>query len=157
MTDVAMNYEVDNPEIKAVLRSIAAKIGAVVPAGWGHLLMIFEYGTDANPGATFYASSAERMGVRDMLRKWLDRQENEVNPDHPVTQELRTEWHKLAALLLFQSGESEARITTSDMDAFNAAFGDQAGIAVEPSGDVLTLRLVTGDEAERLAARERTQ
>lgn len=67
------NYEVDNPEIKATLRSISEKIGSALPPGkkWGFMLMLFEYGPN---GANFYASSADRDDTLAVMKEWIAKQ-----------------------------------------------------------------------------------
>lgn len=77
---------------------------------------------------------------------------SELNPNHAVTREVREQWHKLCALVLFKTGKREMRITTEDITAM--ADSGYANITVWPKGDVLTLALVSDAEAERLARKE---
>lgn len=76
---------------------------------------------------------------------------NELNPNHPVTREMREQWHKLCALAMFKLGAPEVDITSADIAEFEAALGAGASITVHPKDDVLELRLVNGAEAARLA------
>lgn len=76
----------------------------------------------------------------------------ELNPNHPVTRELREQWHKLCALVMFKFGATEVRITTADMERFLNS--GRANITMHPKGEVLTLALVTDAEAARLARKE---
>lgn len=77
---------------------------------------------------------------------------SELNPNHPVTSSMREEWHKLCALLIFKSGKTEVTIDTSDLERFlNSGL---ANITMRPSGDAITLRLVSDAEAARLAREE---
>lgn len=74
---------------------------------------------------------------------------SELNPNHPVTIELREQWHKLCAILLFKSGATEVQITADDIERF--ANSVLTNITIHPEGDVLTLALVSSTEAARLA------
>lgn len=78
----------------------------------------------------------------------------ELNPNHPVTQEIRDQWHKLAALTLFILGTPELEITAEDIEEFSQALGPGAAVACDARGGKLTLRLVNGAEAARLARHE---
>jgi len=42
----------------------------------------------------------------------------ELNPNHPVTTEVREQWHKLCALVILKSGVRDVTITAQDIDAF---------------------------------------
>lgn len=72
----------------------------------------------------------------------------EGNPNHPVTRELREEWHKVAALILFVLGKEKIEITVEDIERFNEA--DKANIVAAPTGSVLRIYLVGDSEAARL-------
>jgi len=155
MKDVE-RYEIENPAIKATLRDIAQKIGSALPAGWGFLLHLFEFGTEDNPGATFYISNADRADAVRMLRAWIAKQEpsidGEVNPDHPMTLGVRQQWHKIVALLLMRSGP--ASFSSDDFAALGAA---NVAVAVDDHHDTLNVRLVSAAEAQRLAAAEQQE
>jgi hypothetical protein len=79
-----LNYEVENPEIKDIMRDIGGKIGGALPPKWGFMLMIFDESSEdnptksvANPGADsamFYISSHERSSVIKMMQEWIRRQ-----------------------------------------------------------------------------------
>lgn len=77
---------------------------------------------------------------------------NELNPNHPVTQELREQWYKLCALVIFKSGATEVQITSADIEAFTTS--GIANIVMRPKGHVITLSLVSDAEAKRLARSE---
>ncbi len=64
------HYEVDNPEIKALLLDLGRKLKKDMPEGWGFTLMIFEYGS--GPGF-FYLSSAMREDMIKMLHEAIDK------------------------------------------------------------------------------------
>lgn len=157
------NYEVDKPEIQATLREIAEKIGKPLPAGWGFLLMLFEYGSPGNPGANFYISSAERASVITMVREWLARQEREmkdavheqpidgeINPDHMTTKRMRENWHKIVGLLLTALAPNERFVITSEM--LDKLGQRNIAVAVKPQGSELLVYIVSEDEARELAA-----
>lgn len=75
----------------------------------------------------------------------------ELNPDHPVTNEMREQWHKIVALLMMQRGETEVEITLQEIQAMTLAVEPQA-VVIEEKGDRLLLRLVSMAEAQRLAS-----
>jgi hypothetical protein len=76
------NYEIDNPEVKTILRSIGSKIGAAVKPGWGFALFIYEYG--GPNGANFYIASADRSDIIRMLEEWIARQRRDMQPEGVV-------------------------------------------------------------------------
>src|SRR5436853_5214072 len=55
--DNPSRYEVRNPEIEAILKTLGEAIRAQIPAGWVFALFIASAGEG---GSTFYLSSAER-------------------------------------------------------------------------------------------------
>ena len=57
-----MNYEVENPKIKQLLKDIGVTILNALPEEWGFTIMIFSYGEG---GSLFYLSSAHR---EDMIK-----------------------------------------------------------------------------------------
>lgn len=63
-----MKYEIENPEIQAKLRDIAALIDSKMPQGWGFTLLIFEY---APKNSMFYISSANRINMMNVLREFI--------------------------------------------------------------------------------------
>ncbi len=77
---------------------------------------------------------------------------NELNPNHGVTKEVREQWYKLCAILLFKQGVTEIEITSEDIEKF--AKSGRANIAVHPKDDVIILALVTDTEARHLAREE---
>lgn len=74
---------------------------------------------------------------------------SEINPNHPVTNEVREQWHKFCAILMFKFGVKEVEITISDLEAFQKQ--DHTSIAVKPENDTISLILLTNEEAKRLA------
>jgi len=77
---------------------------------------------------------------------------SELNPNHGVTQEVREQWHKFCALVLFKQGLTEIQITSEDVERFAAS--GRANITVRPKDHAITLQLVSDKEAARLARQE---
>lgn len=66
-----MTYEIDNPEIQALLRQIAERLGGQMPKGWGFTLLLFEF----TPGdSLFYISSAQRPDMVKTMQEFVRRQ-----------------------------------------------------------------------------------
>jgi hypothetical protein len=80
------------------------------------------------------------------------RRGGELNPNHPVTQELREQWYKLCACLMLKFGVDTVDLTSADIEKLSSS--GRANITVRPAGDVITLALVSDSEALRLARRE---
>jgi hypothetical protein len=80
---------------------------------------------------------------------------SELNPNHPVTESVREQWHKFAAVLIFKQlgAKGSIVITFADLEAFAAALPNGA-VVCDTRNNVITLRLVDSDEAERLARLE---
>ena len=70
----------------------------------------------------------------------------ELNPNHPVTESLRDQWHKICAIVMHKLNVSTVDITTEDMSAL-ADFR----IAAYVYKDSITLSLMSISEGERLA------
>lgn len=82
----------------------------------------------------------------------------EINPNHPVTQEVHDHWHKIAALLLLKiTGGKKGkivRISVADISRMADESGDLGAIVLQERGDYMELRMVSRKEAERLAKQE---
>ncbi len=76
----------------------------------------------------------------------------ELNPNHGVTAEMRHQWYKIAALLMFKLGANKVEITSNDIEKFNRS--DLRNIVAHPVDRVLTLELVGEAEALRLVKQE---
>lgn len=77
-----------------------------------------------------------------------------INPNHPVTQVMDDQWHKLCALALHILGRDTVVITATDLEALNARFPDGGPIIVVHShADCIELRLISAAEGARLAAK----
>lgn len=75
-----------------------------------------------------------------------------LNPNHPVTQAMTTEWHKICAILIHKYNLGEVMITGDDIEALT---NDPANNIVVNSGDEgIKLRLVTLEEGMSLARKE---
>lgn len=64
-------YEVENEDIKLLLRSLGHKLGLSMPPGWGFALFLFSYGEG---GSMFYISSAQREDIIKSLQEFLARE-----------------------------------------------------------------------------------
>lgn len=78
----------------------------------------------------------------------------ELNPNHPVTQELREQYHKLLAFCMWKFGLRELVITSDELEKFVADHLDGINLAIEPKGRILKVRIVNDVEGARLARRE---
>lgn len=76
---------------------------------------------------------------------------DELNPNHPVTIQVREQWHKLCAIVLHRFGVENIEITAEDVERFSAHYGKGAAVVCDTRDRRLVLRLVSGDEAVRLA------
>jgi hypothetical protein len=72
-----------------------------------------------------------------------------LNPNHPVVREAQDQWYKLCAIMIHKQGLTEIKITAKDIEAFMAS--GRANITIYPKEDTITLRLVTEEEAQKLA------
>ena len=77
----------------------------------------------------------------------------EVNPNHPVTQELHDLWHKVAALLMLKYGVTDALFSADDIEALGAK---NLAVVAGPTrgGTVLRVRLMPMAEAYEIAKKE---
>jgi hypothetical protein len=75
------------------------------------------------------------------------------NPNHPVTQSVADQWHKIAALLVARSGKRRVVITLAEVERLSA---NPAGvnITVKFTDEGIVLTLVNDAEADRLARQE---
>lgn len=77
----------------------------------------------------------------------------ELNPNHPVTQEMHQLWHKIVALLMARAGTDEITITVEEIEQSLGKLNNRVVVA-HPDGDVLKVSIVTWEEGERLARKE---
>lgn len=72
---------------------------------------------------------------------------SEMNPNHPTTQAVHEQWHKIAALIMLKHGDDHVRITMDDL----RRIPPDISVTVQELPDGLHIRLVDGATAERLA------
>lgn len=77
----------------------------------------------------------------------------ELNPNNPITSGMRDQWHKIVAVLMADYGIVEFEITPMMLDDFAITYPGGAVVADARDGRFV-IRLVSGDEAERLARKE---
>jgi hypothetical protein len=76
---------------------------------------------------------------------------SELNPNHPVTQEVHDHWHKIVGILMLKIGVAEIEITESDV----IALGDnEKAVVFDTSNNKCFVRMVSMEEGERLARKE---
>jgi len=72
-------YQVRDPDIERALRTLAALIGKELPDGWAWGLFMAPFGVNAPApegiGAVFWISNAERAGMIDAVKGWIEDQE----------------------------------------------------------------------------------
>ena len=76
---------------------------------------------------------------------------SEVNPNHPVTEMARSEWHKVVGLMMQRHGLTEFEVTSADVERLGAA---DAAVVMDCRGGRVVVRLMPLKEGERLARRE---
>lgn len=77
----------------------------------------------------------------------------------PILDQMRENWQKIAALLLFrytQPGE-QVVITVADIEDMNKKWPIGSACAITGSAEAFTLKLVTPEENKRLMALQHTQ
>ncbi|RIX47463.1 MAG: hypothetical protein D3M94_07260 [Rhodocyclales bacterium GT-UBC] len=74
----------------------------------------------------------------------------ELNPNHPVSQAIHNQWHKLAALLMVKLEADHVVITAGDI----AKLSHGIGIQVEEKPDGLHISIIEMAKAVELAYRE---
>lgn len=60
-------FEIDIPEMKERLQTLASLIDVALPEGWGFNLLLFTF----EPGATFYISNARRDTMLAALQEFI--------------------------------------------------------------------------------------
>ncbi len=74
----------------------------------------------------------------------------EMNPNHPMTQDMRDQWHKITAMLMLKFGVTETTITAADV----LSMPIDTFIVIEETKEGLQLKLVSEAEAQRLVKKE---
>lgn len=78
---------------------------------------------------------------------------SELNPDHPMSVEMRDRWHKLVALVMLKFKAKHVVITIDDLKDFPM----DNYIVVNEDAEGLHLRLVDKDTAEFIALKQEGQ
>ena len=79
---------------------------------------------------------------------------SELNPNHPVTKEMREQWHKIVAVLLVKFGKSEIEITEKDIEALTS--GGEKAVVADTRNNKFVIRLVSMEEGAMLAKAQQT-
>jgi hypothetical protein len=74
---------------------------------------------------------------------------SEINPNHPVTQEVRDQWHKICAILLNSIGIVEFEITQQMIEKLVAS--GMTSVVADTRGGKFIIRLVGDETAMKLA------
>lgn len=75
----------------------------------------------------------------------------ELNPNHPVTQQVHEHWHKIAAIMMQKLGQSAVEITEADV----LALGDNdKAVVADCRGGRMVIRLISMEEARKIARQE---
>lgn len=75
----------------------------------------------------------------------------EINPNHPVTREIRDHWYKVCAILMQKMGENDVEITTMDVAALAAT---DVCIVADCRDGKFIVRLMERKDVESLARKE---
>lgn len=68
------NYEVKDERLESLLKRIATSFSKQLPEDIGFTLFLFTYGEDGN---LFYISSAQREDMINVVKEWLDKQNDQ--------------------------------------------------------------------------------
>ena len=68
--------------------------------------------------------------------------EGEVNPEDPITQSLRGQWHKVLAFVMQKLGVDHVIVTADDLSAAMSRFPNGPAIVAHDKADGLHIRLV---------------
>ncbi len=83
---------------------------------------------------------------------------SELNPNHPVTQLTRDQWHKITAVIMHKLGLSEIELTANDVQNLADSYPDGTPcIVADARAGRFVVRLISGREAEFLAREEKRQ
>jgi len=76
----------------------------------------------------------------------------EINPNHPMTEAVRDQWHKIAVLLMAKFNQQHVEITVDEIIALSGSH--LSAVAIQTKDDRIIPDLVTWDEARELAKKE---
>jgi hypothetical protein len=75
-------YQVRNEGIERALRTLASLIETEIPEGWAFGLFLVPYGVNQpepkGKGAVFWISNAEREGMIDVVKGWIEDNEKRM-------------------------------------------------------------------------------
>lgn len=71
----------------------------------------------------------------------------ELNPDNPITEAARDQWHKLLALTMFKLDKQEVHITFEDLKAMEVFYQGFPVVILHDKADGLHLKLLSIIEA----------
>jgi phosphoribosyl-dephospho-CoA transferase len=74
---------------------------------------------------------------------------DELNPDHPVTTELRGSWHKILFFVMKKLGADHVQITAEDIHAATA--GPEQAIVTNQKDNSIHVSIVSMEDAIALA------
>lgn len=81
--------------------------------------------------------------------------DGELNPNHPTTEAVSGQWHKFLAVLTHKLGYDHLVISPTDVEEFLSSGFAAVTVKDGEDGDqCMHFRLVTAEEAERLAREE---
>jgi hypothetical protein len=75
VADKRIGYEVRDPEVENLLRMLATSIRGVVPPYMGFALLIFDHGSQSDPGNLFYISDSDRTDMIAAFREFIAKYE----------------------------------------------------------------------------------
>jgi hypothetical protein len=79
----------------------------------------------------------------------------ELNPNHPVTEELHEQWHKIVAILMLKMGVRELELHPEDViRAVDQFSGTMPVLVADARNNRFVLRLMSYDEALALMRSE---
>ena len=76
----------------------------------------------------------------------------ELNPNHPVTESMHDQWHKIVALLMQKFNQHHIEISEGEVMSF--AESGAGAVTISERNGAIHLNLVSWEEAERLAREE---
>ncbi len=73
----------------------------------------------------------------------------ELNPNHPVTQQVSTQWHKIVALIMHKQKLENVVITEKDVIAVS-----NMAVSIQEYSDGIHISLISMEDAEKLTKKE---
>lgn len=72
---------------------------------------------------------------------------HERNPEHPVTQEMQGQWHKLLAMYMHKLGHKKFELTLADIERFQRDYKGEGAVVVQSDDQAIVVRLVDAQGA----------